>query len=303
MKILLVGGSGLVGTRLAGFLAEHGHQVVCFNRSKPKDARPGCVYELGDLGEYGQIYQIMKKYQIDQVIHNAAISHPMVFRDNPYKVYRVNVTGTLNVLEAAKLFDVKRFIYISSGAVYGNTSEPVIYEEQKLHGESPYGASKVACEELVRNYGMESASLRVAFVYGPGRSMACPIENALRHAIKRERLILEHGADQKMDYIYIDDCVEAIAAISESRCLNYDAYNIGGGRLIPYGQVIEGIKALYPESILEIGPGGLGYDDLGAMAIERIKKDTGWQPGTSIEEGVEKYARWMETYFESTLEQ
>ena len=68
MHILLVGGSGLVGTRPAGFLAERGHQVVCFNRSRPKAPSPMCVYELGDLGEYGQIYQIMKKYGIDQVI-------------------------------------------------------------------------------------------------------------------------------------------------------------------------------------------------------------------------------------------
>jgi len=124
--------------------------------------------------------------------------------------------------------------------------------------------------------------------------MACPVENALSHAIKREKLILEHGADQKMDYIYIDDCVEAIAAVSESPCLNYEAYNIGGGRLVPYGRVIDRIKELYPESVLEVGPGGLGYDDLGAMAIERIREDTGLQPKISIEEGVEKYARWME---------
>lgn len=294
MNILLVGGSGLVGTRLADLLAKRGHQVVCFNRSKPEQVPSHCIYELGDLGEYGQLYQIMKKYNIDQVIHNAAVSHPMVFKDNPYKVYRVNVTGTLNVLEAAKLFDVKRFLYISSGAVYGNTSKPVIDEDQKLHGESPYGASKVACEEIVRNYGLESASLRVAFVYGPGRAMACPIQHALRHAIKKEALTLEHGSDQKMDYIYIDDCAEAIVAVLESPHLRYEAYNIGGGKLTPYGQVLDKIRSLYPQTVLEAGPGGLGYDDLGAMAIERIKEDTGWQPKISIEEGIQRYARWME---------
>lgn len=294
MKILLVGGSGLVGTRLAAFLAEQGHEVVCFNRVRPSNASERCTYELGDLGEYGLLYQIMRKYKIETVIHNAAVSHPMVYQDNPYKVYRVNVSGTLNVLEAAKLFEVSRFIYISSGAVYGSTDEPVVYEDHKLHGESPYGASKAACEEIVRNYGMESASLRVGFVYGPGRNMACPIENALSHGVKGVPLILEAGADQKMDYIYIDDCVEAIASIVESRELSYDAYNVGGGRLIPYSQVIQKVKELYPESHIEVGPGGLGYDDLGAMSVERIRRDTGWVPRVSIEEGIEKYAQWME---------
>lgn len=294
MRILLIGGSGLVGTRLADFLAEQGNEVVCFNRTVPKNASKLCIYETGDLGEYGLLYQIMKKYRIEQVIHNAAISHPMLFRDNPYKVYRVNVTGTLNVLEAAKLFDIGRFIYISSGAVYGSTSEPVVYEEQKLHGESPYGASKVACEEIVRNYGMDSASLRIAFVYGPGRSMACPIEQVLNHAIAGTEMKLDKGADQKMDYIYIDDCVEAIGRIVECKELHYDAYNVGGGKLIPYSDVISKVKKMYPEARIEAGPGGLGYDDLGAMAIRRIEEDTGWKPGVSIEEGIERYAAWME---------
>lgn len=294
MRILLVGGSGLVGTRLASYLAEQGNDVVCFNRTIPRGASGQCIYETGDLGEYGLLYQIMKKYRVEQVIHNAAISHPMLYRDNPYKVYRVNVTGTLNVLEAAKLFEVSRFIYISSGAVYGNTDSPVVYEEQKLHGESPYGASKVACEEIVRNYGLQTASLRVAFVYGPGRSMSCPVEQALRHAVKGEEMLLDKGADQKMDYIYIDDCVEAIGRIVNNRTLRYDAYNIGGGQLVPYSRVIDKVKILYPKSRIVVGAGGLGYDDLGAMSIHRIEEDTGWKPGISIEDGIERYALWME---------
>lgn len=294
MRILLVGGSGLVGTRLASYLAEKGNEVVCFNRTIPYGVSEQCIYETGDLGEYGILYQIMKKYKIEQVIHNAAISHPMLYRDNPYKVYRVNVTGTLNVLEAAKLFDVGRFIYISSGAVYGSTDSSVVYEEQKLHGESPYGASKVACEEIVRNYGLQTAALRVAFVYGPGRSMSCPVEQLLRHAVKGEKMLLDKGADQKMDYIYIDDCVEAIGQIVTSPVLHYDAYNIGGGELIPYRRIIDKVKLLYPQCRIEVGDGGLGYDDLGAMSIQRIKEDTGWRPRVSIEDGIERYASWME---------
>lgn len=294
MNILLVGGSGLVGTKLAGYLAEKGNKVICFNRTKPKEASGYCIYELGDLGEYGLLYQTMKKYKIDCVIHNAAISHPMLFRDNPYKVYRVNVEGTLHVLEAARLFEVKRFIYISSGAVYGNTKIAVVDEELKLHGESPYGASKVACEEIVRNYGLETAALRIGFVYGPGRSLECPVENALRHAIEGKELVLKSGRDQMMDYIYIDDCVEAIAAIAEAKELHYPAYNVGGGCLVPYSDVLGIIHQLYPNSSLKVGPGGLGYDDLGAMSIKRIKRDTAWSPKVTMREGIKKYALWME---------
>ena len=294
MRILLVGGSGLVGTKLATYLVNRGHEVICFNRTKPEMVSEQCKYELGDLGEYGLLYQIMKKYKIDTVIHNAAISHPMLFKDNPYKVYRVNVAGTLNVLEAAKLFDVSRFIYISSGAVYGNTDELVVYEEQKLHGESPYGASKVACEEIVRNYGISAVSLRIGFVYGPGRNMECPIQKALYHAISDIPLTMDCGADQKMDYIYVEDCVEAIGAIVESKRLKFDAYNIGGGKLISYRDVLAKVEELYPHARFDIGSGGLGYDNLEAMRIKRMEEDTGWYPRISIQQGIEMYAKWME---------
>ena len=99
--------------------------------------------------------------------------------DNPYKIYRTNVVGTLTALEAARNYGVERFVYMSSGAVYGNVSLETVPEETPLHSESPYGATKVACEELVRNYGLDSVSLRIGFVYGPGRKFECPIHMLL----------------------------------------------------------------------------------------------------------------------------
>lgn len=293
MATLLIGGNGLIGTRLVTHLVSHGEEVISFSGHAPAAEVPGVTYVQGDVTEYGTLNQILHKHKVSRIIHNAAVSHPKLFLDNPYKIYRINVTGTLTALESARNFGVDRFIYISSGAVYGSVSLETVTEEVPLHGESPYGASKVACEELVRNYGLDSASLRVGFVYGPGREFECPIHMLLNDCIHKKEVQWEHGMDQVMDYIFIDDCVDAIAAIATSTKLPHTEYNVGGGENVPYSRVVGCVRKLYPDVPIEIGDGTLGYDNLGAMSMKRALDDFGWKPKVSIEEGIALYNNWL----------
>ena len=246
------------------------------------------------MTEYGTLNQVLHEHPVDRIIHNAAVSHPKLFLDNPYRIYRTNVTGTLVSLEAARNFGVRRYIYISSGAVYGSVSLDTVPETVPLHGESPYGASKVACEELVRNYGLDSASLRVGFVYGPGRKLECPIQLLLNGCIRNGSVHLEHGAEQMMDYIYVDDCVDAIATIAMAKKLPHTEYNIGGGENVPYSRVISCFQKLYPNAAIQVGSGTLGYDNLGAMDMRRAFADFGWRPKVTLEDGIAQYAKWLE---------
>ena len=291
MATLLIGGNGLVGTRLVRHLAEMGEQVIVYSGHAPAARVDGCVYYQGDVTEYGTLNQVLHEHPVDRIIHNAAVSHPKLFLDNPY---RTNVTGTLVSLEAARNFGVRRYIYISSGAVYGSVSLDTVPETVPLHGESPYGASKVACEELVRNYGLDSASLRVGFVYGPGRKLECPIQLLLNGCIRNGSVHLEHGAEQMMDYIYVDDCVDAIATIAMAKKLPHTEYNIGGGENVPYSRVIACVQKLYPNATIQVGSGTLGYDNLGAMDMRRAFADFGWRPKVTLEDGIAQYAKWLE---------
>lgn len=293
MSTLLIGGNGLVGTRLVKHLADHGEEVISFSGHAPAAPVNGVTYVQGDITEYGTINQILHQHKVDRIIHNAAVSHPKLFLDNPYKIFRINVTGTLTALEAARNFGIDRFIYISSGAVYGNVSLETVTEDVPLHGESPYGGSKVACEEIVRNYGLNSASLRVGFVYGPGRKFECPIGMILNDCIQKKEVSWEHGIDQVMDYIYVDDCVDAIATISLADELPHTEYNIGGGENVPYSRVVACVKELYPDVPISIGGGTLGYDNLGAMSMKRVFDDFGWKPKVSVEEGIHRYNNWL----------
>lgn len=293
MATLIIGGNGLVGTRLVKHLCNQGEEVISFSGHRPSAEVEGCTYYQGDVTEYGTINQILHRHKVDRIIHNAAVSHPKLFLDNPYKIYRTNVTGTLTTLEAARNYGIDRYLYISSGAVYGNVNLESVTEEVPLHSENPYGATKVACEELVRNYGLDSASLRVGFVYGPGRKFECPIHMLLNDCIHKPEVHWEHGIDQRMDYIFVDDCVDAIATIAMADRLPHTEYNVGGGENVPYHRVVNCVKHLYPNTPIEIGNGTLGYDNLGAMNIKRVYEDFCWKPKVNLEEGIARYNQWL----------
>ena len=293
MATLLIGGNGLVGTALVRYLTEQGEAVISFSAHSPSEEVNGCTYIQGDVTEYGTINMILRNYKIDRILHNAAVSHPKLFRDNPYKIYRTTVLGTMTSLEAARNYGIERYLYMSSGAVYGNVSMDVVTEEVPMHSENPYGATKVACEELVRNYGLDSASLRIGFVYGPGRKYECPVNMLLRDCILKSEVMWERGMDQKLDYIYLDDCVKAIATIAMADKLPHTEYNVGGGEIVSYSRIVDKVRELYPKVPVSIGRGDLGYDNLGALSVERAYRDFGWKPEVSIEEGIEKYDRWL----------
>lgn len=297
MATLLIGGNGLIGTKLAEYLCSKGEPVISYSLHAPKEKTEGCTYIQGDVTDYGTLNMVLKEHNVDRIIHNAGISHPKMFIDNPYKIYRTNVTGVLTSLEAARNYGIQRYVYISSGAVYGNVHYDVVEESLPLHSENPYGATKVACEELVRNYGLDSVSLRIGFVYGPGRVNECPVNMILSSCLREGRVNWEHGADQMLDFIYIEDCVEAIARIAMSDHNPHKEYNIGGGEVIPYRRIIAKAKELFPEAEIKVGPGDLGYDNLGALSVQRAYEDFGWKPRVSIEEGMIRYADWLKKTF------
>lgn len=294
MATLLIGSNGLIGTRLSAYLADHGEKVISYSLHAPAEKHSAVEYIQGDVTDYGTLNMILKDNNVERIIHNAGVSHPKMFLDNPYKIYRTNVNGVLTSLESARNYGVSRYVYISSGAVYGNVHYDVVDETVPLHAENPYAATKVACEELVRNYGLDSVSLRVGFVYGPGRVNECPVNMILSELLKNGGIDWPRGSEQMLDFIYIEDCVEAIATIALSQHNPHTEYNIGGGEAISYQRIINKARSLFPEASIQVGPGDLGYDNLGALSVNRAFSDFGWKPRFSIEQGMEQYLQWLQ---------
>lgn len=99
-----------------------------------------------------------------------------------------------------------------------------------------------------------------------------------------------------LDFIYIEDCVEAIAKISLADHNPHAEYNIGGGEVIPYTRIIDKARKLFPTAPIHVGPGDLGYDNLGALSVQRAFEDFGWKPRFSIEQGMEQYMNWLKNF-------
>ena len=113
-----------------------------------------------------------------------------------------------------------------------------------------------------RNYGLDSASLRIGFVYGPGRKYECPVNMILRDCILKSEVMWERGMDQKLDYIYLDDCVKAIATIAMADKLPHTEYNVGGGEIVSYSRIVDKVRELYPKVPVSIGRGAVSYTHL-----------------------------------------
>ena len=292
MAILLVGGGGLIGTSLVRRLCSGQEELVVYSAHMPRtEAR--CAWYQGDVTDLERLIQVYRQHRIECVIHNAGISSPKLYLDDPYKIYQVNVVGLLNSLEAARSHQVPRFLYISSAGVYGPDSPMDVREEDPRKGNLPYRASKICGEELVRNYGMDSVSLRVSYVYGPGRSVACPIRKMAEELFATGAVRKASGLDQKQDFIYVEDVSAGIQRILQASAWPHREYNLASGVLTSFRQVLDVFRRRYPGYSISMGPGKLGFTE-NSLNISRIRADFGWEPRMGFEEGMEHYLEWLE---------
>jgi len=290
---MLIGCNGLIGERLTKQLLQQGKTVVGYSRSRPVITHPNFAFYSAELSELSIMIRVMQYYQVEAVIHNAALSHPKMAENNPYKMFQINLIGVLNSIEAASVTNVKRFLFCSAAGVYGNNVSCSISETAPLKSQCAYDSSKIAAEEVVKNYGIECGILRIGFVYGPGRTHECPIAMLLRDVQKTGKAHWNSGSDQHLDYIHIEDTIAGMIGAVNAPALHYKIYNLGGGQFTPFNNVIDIVRTLYPSADIQVGPGGLGYDDIGCMDNSRAREDFGYEPSMPLESGVKGYAQWL----------
>lgn len=210
-------------------------------------------------------------------------------------MFQINLVGVINSIEAASISKVKRYLFSSAAGVYGNNISDPIYETAPASIRVRVRLCKNRGGRSGKNYGLECAVLRIGFVYGPGRVHECPIAMLVREVQATGKANWPSGRDQYLDFIHIDDTVDGFIGAIAAPKLNYKIYNLGGGRLTPYQDVIKIVNKLYPQAQISVGPGGLGYDDIGRMDNSRALEDFGYAPKVSLEQGIEGYAQWLKT--------
>jgi len=304
-NILLTGAGGLLGRQSMQALAAR-HRVFAIDiwpfspEAAQLDENPTLL--SFDLRDYAAVYETFARYRIDYVVHAAAISHPGPSFAQPVTSVQVNFNATVTLLEAARLFGTKRFVFISSIGVYGAYNEPMVDEGHRMAGNSPYGVTKIAAELMGRMYATEFkvpfVALRYSHIYGPSRRLACPIKMLAEAAVRGDALHLPSGMDTLLQLIYQADVADPIIRCIEKQP-HFHEYNIGDGAAYRLRDVADLLKMRFPKWEVDIGPGPLPRELTGlppakgaeaTIDISRAARDLEFRPRYGLSDALQDYA-------------
>ena len=305
MRVLITGGGGFLGAAVVRALVARGDTAIAFDSqlaglaSGAREPRLICV--PGDITDMANVAQTMFVHKPDAVLHCAAIVGVLSSLGSPINVVRVNIEGSLNVLEAMRLGGVRRCIHISSEEAYGAFRADRIDETHPLDPVMPYGICKAAVEQLGRSYrdlhGLEVINLRPSWVYGPGLPRNRIPKNIVDAAIAGRKLHIPAGADTAIDHTYVDDVVSAMLAALDHSRHRFDAYNVGSGMAPTVAEIVNIVRDLVPGAAVSVGPGAYRHGDKidlvrkGALDVSRAAVELGWKPRYDIRSGLAAYLK------------
>jgi UDP-glucose 4-epimerase len=238
MRFLVTGGAGFLGSALANRLIRAGHTVRALDdlsAGDPARLDPQVMFTRGDVSDVPKLWTLLQG--VDCVYHLAArVSVPeSILYPRDYNA--VNVGGTVAVMEAMRDAGVKRVVFTSSGAVYGEQERQPVREDFSPDPGSPYAASKVSAEHYVRTigklWGIETVILRVFNAYGPGQNLppahAPVIPQFLKQALGGGSLVVFGDGRQSRDFVYVEDVVEGLVSAATAKNIDRQIINVGSG--------------------------------------------------------------------------
>ena len=306
MAVFITGGHGHIGSWAAYFLAKEGEQIFLYdtNPAAPEhldEVARNITFLSGDVMDFSRLTEIFEQHNqsIDGILHTVGIMGEFV-AENPYHSVRVNINGTHNMLEIARRFGIPKVVYTSTGAVYGAVSGKVTEDQYPVNPCDLYGSTKVACELLGQQYantfGFEFRISRVYFCYGQGKwpSRFIRLYRLGFGALEGlDDLTMDKGADQKLDFTYIEDAARGTALLYQANKTKHHIYNIATGVPTSVGRVAELCRQYSSFAVkVELGPGEL-MQRCEALDIRRAREDLGYEPQYTVEDGIQKYADWM----------
>lgn len=298
-SVLVTGAIGLIGNAVRRKLENRGTTVIAVDRiGTIVDGRE--VLEC-DVTDVHGLHALARKHDIDGIVHCGAFSGPMVSPDHPVQIVQVNTLGTTNIAELARLVGDVRVVFASTATAYGATRAGPVQENVVLFPSSIYGASKAAAEHLLNGYrsqfGVDTVSLRISWVYGPRRSTSCIIRQILVDSLKSKPTHIPYGRNFHRQYMHIDDAADAMIAALDRKNLPQQAYNITGGSWLTLSEVADVVKHVVPGANITLADG----DDPGDVHqdyfdISAARRDLGYEPQVSLESGVASYLEWLRNH-------
>lgn len=309
--IMVTGGAGFIGSHLCEKLLTQGHTVICLDnftdnynpsikRSNIQRCLRHCEFKLvkGDILDSGLIDQLLTQYNIDTIIHLAALAGVRNSILAPLNYIDTDVKGTVGLLESARKHDIKKFIFASSSSVYGSNTTPFSEKDPLGTQSSPYAAAKYSAELFCRTYhqlyGFPVVCLRFFTVYGPRQRPDMAI-NIFTSAIDEGREISVYGDGSSFrDYTYIDDVIDGITAAIDLQC-GYEVINLGSSVPISILTLVRTIEEkMKKDSRLHFVPDQPGDVPATLADITRAADLLGYTPKVTLMEGIGLYTDWYQ---------
>ena len=309
MKILVTGAAGFIGSHVAEALLKRGAEVVGLDNFAPNYSRARKEANLkeyaghdrftfveADIRDAQAMRDLFEAQKFDRVMHLAAMGNVRYSVEHAQEYTAVNVAGTVNLLEAARLCGTRYFVFASTSSVYGNASVPFAETEVVAQPLAPYPATKIACEVMAHAYhvafGMKCTGLRFFNVYGPrGRPDMMPYEFTRKIAAGEMLRIFDEGRPQR-DWTYIDDNVSGVLAAIEAGC-DYEIFNLGRGQPIALSRFIEIIEQLVGrKASVQHAPLPPTEPMITYASVEKAERLLDYHPHISIDEGLHRFYEW-----------
>ncbi len=314
--ILVTGGAGFIGSHVARALGARGDQVIIidnFNdyydptlkedRIKALLASYHPIIYRFDLADSDKLAGVFRDHKIEKICHLAAQAGVRHSLEHPDLYIKSNIIGTHNLLEQARQFKIKDFIFASSSSVYGGNEKIPFAETDSVDQPlSLYAMTKKATELETYTYhklfGINAIGLRFFTVYGPWGRPDMAYFLFTKSILENQPIKVFHQGKMKRDFTYIDDVVDGVLKAID-HCQDYEIVNLGNNQpveLEKFIKVIEtnlGKKAVKDYQPLQPGDMIETYAD-----ITKAQKFLGWQPTTKIEQGIKKFVSWYKDYYQ-----
>jgi dTDP-glucose 4,6-dehydratase len=322
MRILVTGGMGFIGSAVVRLAIARGHEVInvdamtyaaCAANVAPVTNSPAYVFERADIRDSAAIETVFDRHAPDVVMHLAAESHVDRSIDGPGVFVETNVTGTFNMLQAARKFweaqgrpDGFRFHHISTDEVYGSLSpeDPQFTEETPYDPRSPYSASKAASDHLVRawgeTYGLPVLVTNCSNNYGPFHFPEKLIPKSIIAALEGRPIEVYGKGENVRDWLYVEDHADALLTVLERGAVGR-TYNIGGENEARNIDLVRMLCRLLDErrpgaapheSLITFVTDRPGHDLRYAIDPTRMREELGWRPSVTVEEGLARTVDW-----------
>jgi UDP-glucose 4-epimerase len=316
MKPLITGGMGVNGAVTARLMVRDGlRPVLMDNRADfilMEDIKDKVDIVIGDICDQGALEKAVDDFKVTHIAHLAALM-PEPAEANPRLAVRVSFDGTINILEVARAKGIKRVVYTSSKAAYGEINgaegppdyKPVREDYRKLPADL-YGSMKVGCEELGRyyreTYGIEFIALRFVSIYGPGKEARHgPLSfygQLIEKAREGARWVIPQGGDQLNDAVYVGDVGRAVYLGLKAPTPNEWTFNIGTGKASTPREFLDAAGKLFPNHKIELGAGpsklGRSKQSYCIFDISAAKRNIGYEPAYTVEQGVKDYVETLD---------